>query len=72
MSSATHNPLTRVVKRILDVLRILAIVSLILWPLFVLGATMGQYSDPESWGVDILAGVLNEAASMHKFQELTI
>lgn len=53
MSSATHNPLTRVVKRILDVFRILAIISLILWPLFVVGATIGQYSDPESWGVDI-------------------
>jgi len=53
MSTATHNPLTRAVKRILDVFRVLAIISLILWPLFVVGATLGQYSNPESWGVDI-------------------
>lgn len=53
MSRATHNPLTKVVKRILDFLRILAFISLILWPLFVVAMTIGQYSDSGTWGVDI-------------------
>ena len=53
MSTATHNPLTRVVKRILDFFRVLAFIGLILWPLFVLVTTIGQNSDPETWGVDI-------------------
>ena len=53
MSIATHNPLTKVVKRVLDVFRILAIASLILWPLFVLVMIIGQNSSPETWGVDI-------------------
>jgi len=53
MSFATHNPLTKVVKRILDFFRILAFVSLILWPLFVVAMTIGQYSDSGTWGVDI-------------------
>ncbi len=53
MSTATHNPLTRVVKRILDFFRVLAFISLILWSLFVVAMTIGQYSDPETWGVDI-------------------
>jgi hypothetical protein len=53
MPTATHNPLTRVVKRILDLFRILAIASLILWPLFVVIVTVGHFSQPETWGVDI-------------------
>lgn len=53
MSTAAHIPLTRIVKRILDVFRVLAIAGLILWPMFVLAATIGQSSHPESWGVDI-------------------
>ena len=53
MSSAPRSPLTRIIKRILDVVRVLAFAGLILWPLFVLVATLGQYSSPETWGVDI-------------------
>ena len=53
MSTATLNPLTRVVKRILDFFRILAFVSLIAWPLFVVIMIIGQNSHPETWGVDI-------------------
>ena len=53
MPDNTTNRLTRAVKRILDVLRVLAIVSLILWPLAVIAMTVGQSSHPESWGVDI-------------------
>ena len=53
MSEATHNPLTRVVKRILDVVWILAIASLILWPLSVVAMSIGHYSGSERWGVDI-------------------
>jgi hypothetical protein len=53
MPNNTQNRLTRAVKRILDVLRVLAIVSLILWPLAVVVMTIGQSSHPESWGVDI-------------------
>lgn len=53
MSAATHNPLTRVVKRILDVVWILAIASLILWPLSVVAMSIGHYSGSETWGVDI-------------------
>lgn len=76
MSTATHNPLTRIVKRILDVFRILAFISLILWPLFVVAMVLGQYSHPETWGVDIgvfsrfiidlnaLAGDITESAGV--------
>lgn len=53
MSTATQNPLTRAVKRFLDFLRVIVFISLILWPLFVVAMTIGQYSDPETWGVDI-------------------
>lgn len=53
MPDNTQNRLTRAVKRILDILRVLAIVSLILWPLAVVAMTVGQSSHPESWGVDI-------------------
>ena len=53
MSTATHNPLTRVVKRILDFSRVLAFISLVAWPLFVVVMTFGQNSHPETWGVDI-------------------
>jgi hypothetical protein len=53
MSIATHNRLTRVVKRALDVFRVLAIAGLVLWPLFVLVMSIGQNSSPETWGVDI-------------------
>jgi hypothetical protein len=53
MSTAPHNPITQVVKRILDFLRVLAFIALILWPLFVVVMTLGQYSHPETWGVDI-------------------
>jgi len=53
MSTATHNPLTRVVKRILDVFRILAFAGLILWPLSVVAMSIGHYSGSETWGVDI-------------------
>ena len=47
------NPLTRVVKRILDIFRIVAFIALILWPLFVIVMMIGQHSDPQTWGVDI-------------------
>ena len=53
MSTATPNPLTRAVKRILDLLRILALAGLILWPLSVLIMTIGQSPGPATWGVDI-------------------
>ena len=53
MSTAPHIPMTKVVKHMLDYLRILAVVSLILWPLVVVVMTVGQYSHPETWGVDI-------------------
>jgi len=53
MPDNTQNQLTRAIKRILDVLRVLAIVGLILWPLAVAAMTVGQSSHPESWGVDI-------------------
>ena len=53
MPDNTQNRLSRAVKRILDVLRVLAIISLILWPLAVVVMSIGQTSHPESWGVDI-------------------
>lgn len=53
MSTTTHNPLTRVVKRTLDFFRVLAFIALFLWPLFALVMTIGQNSDSETWGVDI-------------------
>jgi hypothetical protein len=53
MPDNTQNRLTRAVKRILDVLRVLAIISLIVWPLAVIVMSIGQSSHPESWGVDI-------------------
>ncbi len=53
MPDKTQNRLSRAVKRILDVLRVLAIISLVLWPLAVIVMSIGQSSHPESWGVDI-------------------
>lgn len=53
MSTATKNPLTRVVKRILDFFRVFVFVVLILVPLVVIVMTIGQFSHPETWGVDI-------------------
>lgn len=53
MPNKTHNRLTRTVKRILDILRVLAITALVVWPLAVVFMTIGQPSHPESWGVDI-------------------
>ena len=53
MTDNVQNRLTRVIKRILDVFRVLAIASLVLWPLSVALMTVGQSSHPETWGVDI-------------------
>ena len=53
MPDNTQNRLTRAVKRLLDILRVFAIVTLIVWPLAVIVMTIGQNSHPESWGVDI-------------------
>jgi hypothetical protein len=53
MSIAINNPLTRVVKRILDVFRIIAFIGLISWPLFVIVMIISQQSHPETWGIDI-------------------
>lgn len=53
MSAATRNPLTRVVKRVLDFFRVFIFVVLILAPLVVIAMTIGQYSNPETWGIDI-------------------
>ena len=53
MSDTTQYPLARSVRRVLDVFRILAIASLILWPLFVMVMIISQRSEPQSWGVDI-------------------
>ena len=53
MSDVVQKPLTRAVKRILDYLRVLTIAALVLWPLAVLVLSIGQSSDPDTWGVDI-------------------
>ena len=53
MSTSTQIPLSKIIKRILDVCRILAFAGLILWPLLVAGLAIGRISHPESWGVDI-------------------
>ena len=53
MSSEAPYPLARAVKRVLDVVRILAIIGLVLWPLVVLALTLGKPADSESWGVDV-------------------
>jgi hypothetical protein len=53
MTDNVQNRITIAIKRILDILRVLAIVSLILWPLAVVVMTVGQSSHPETWGVDI-------------------
>ena len=53
MLAATHNPLTRVVKRILDFFRVFVFVVLIAAPVVVIVMTIGQSSQPESWGIDI-------------------
>jgi len=57
MAVESQNPLTRVIKRILDVFRIVALISLVLWPTFVIVMVFSQQSHPETWGVDI--GVLS-------------
>ena len=53
MPNETQNRLTRAVKQILDILRVLAITALVVWPLAVVTMTLGQASHPDSWGVDI-------------------
>ncbi len=53
MSTQTKNPLARAVKRILDVVRVIAFISLIAWPLLALVLTIGHSSNTERWGVDI-------------------
>jgi hypothetical protein len=53
MPDNTQKRLTSAVKRTLDILRVLAIVSLFLWPLAVVAISIGQSSHPDSWGVDI-------------------
>jgi hypothetical protein len=53
MSKVNKNPLATVVKRILDFVRVLALIALVLWPLSAIAMTIGQSSHPETWGVDI-------------------
>jgi hypothetical protein len=53
MSTETKNPLAKAVKRILDFFRVLAFISLILWPLAALFMTIGHSSHPDTWGIDI-------------------
>jgi hypothetical protein len=53
MSTETKNPLARAVKRILDFFRVIAFISLILWPISALVMTIGQSSHADTWGVDI-------------------
>ena len=53
MSTETKSPLARVVKRILDFVRVLVFISLILWPLMAIVMTIGHSSQPDTWGVDI-------------------
>ena len=53
MFDLSQRPLTRVVKRLLDVCQVLAIASLIIWPLVVAAMALSQKSHPATWGVDI-------------------
>lgn len=53
MTSTVQNPLTRIVKRILDVFRLLILALIIIWPIAVIAMTIGHNSDPDTWGVDI-------------------
>jgi len=53
MSIETKNPLARAVKRVLDVVRVIAFISLIAWPLMTLMITIGHSSIAEHWGIDI-------------------
>ncbi len=45
--------LTKFIKRLLDVVAVLAIAGLILWPVSVAVMSVGHASSPETWGVDI-------------------
>jgi len=53
MSAETKNPLARAVKRILDIVRMIAFIALIAWPLMTLVITIGHSSIAEHWGIDI-------------------
>ena len=53
MSIETKNPLARAIKRILDVVRVIAFISLIAGPLMTLIITIGHSSIAEHWGIDI-------------------
>lgn len=53
MSTESKNPLAKAVKRILDFFRVLALISLILWPIAALFMSIGHSSHPDTWGVDI-------------------
>jgi hypothetical protein len=53
MSIETKNPLARAIKRILDVVRVIAFISLIAWPLMTLIISIGHSSIAEHWGIDI-------------------
>ena len=53
MANPHRNRLTGAIKRVLDILRVIAIVCLIVWPLAVVLMSIGQHSNPDSWGVDI-------------------
>lgn len=52
MSTENKSPLARVVKRILDVVRVLVLISLVLWPLMAITMTISQ-SGSDTWGIDI-------------------
>jgi len=52
MSTENNSPLARVVKRILDVFRVLVLISLVLWPVAAIVMTIG-HSGSDTWGVDI-------------------
>lgn len=53
MAPEVSYPLARAVKRVLDVVRILAISALIIWPLVVVALTLGKPAGSDSWGVDV-------------------
>lgn len=53
MTRSSQYRLTRAVTRFLDVLRVLTIVCLIVWPIAAAAMSLGQLSRPDSWGVDI-------------------
>ena len=53
MAPEVSYPLARAVKRVLDVVRILAISALVIWPLVVVALTLGKPAGSDSWGVDV-------------------